>query len=72
MAKKLMEKVVRKVLRSFPKYTGPVCPLSIAYRRPPRVALNFVHVAERGNGPLGHISLCIDGFCLFVIMMRPI
>lgn len=63
--KKLMEKVVRKVLRSFPKVNmpDPFVPYPIAY--PPTAKSRFeifVHVAERGNGPLGHVDLCIDGF----------
>ena len=54
--KKLMEKVVRKVLHSFPKVNmpDPFVPYPIAY--PPAAKSRFeifVHVAERGNGSLG-------------------
>ena len=50
--KKLMEKVVRKVLHSFPKVNmpDPFVPYPIAY--PPAAKSRFeifVHVAERGN-----------------------
>ena len=63
--KKLMEKVVRKVLHSFQKW---ICRtrLSLIRFRTRRLAKSrfeiFVHVAERGNGPLGHVDLCIDGY----------
>ena len=63
--KKLMEKVLHQVVRTFPKVNMPMeyVPYPIPY--PPLAKSRFeifVHVAERGNGPLGHVDLCIDGY----------
>ena len=53
--KKLMEKVLHQVVRTFPKVNMPMeyVPYPIPY--PPLAKSRFeifVHVAERGNGPL--------------------
>lgn len=62
---KVMEKVIRTVVATFPKVNMPLehVPYPIPY--PPLAKSRFeifVHVAERGNGPLGHVDLCIDGY----------
>ena len=62
--KKLMEKVVRKVLHSFPKVNmpDPFVPYPIAY--PPAAKSRggfFFDVAERGEGARGAGGLCWGG-----------